>query len=83
MENELESIGMKGLGLQDKWVFWKNREILYSLREYTLHTRLNLNIIEGRERQDLEKKLKEIEKELAAICRKKEEIKSQFKAIYE
>lgn len=58
MDQRLSQIGMKGLGLQDKWVFWKNREILLSLREYTLHNRLNLNILQGKERIDLEKKLK-------------------------
>lgn len=60
MEQKLQDIGMKGLCLEDKWLFWKNKEILLALREYTLHNRLNLNIIDSRERFELEGRLKEI-----------------------
>ena len=27
--------GMKGMGLRDKWLYWRNREVLLSLREET------------------------------------------------
>jgi hypothetical protein len=50
VDQKLEASGMKGMGIRDKWIYWKNREILYSLKEYTLHKRLGLTILEGRER---------------------------------
>jgi hypothetical protein len=25
--------GMKGMGLRDKWLYWRNREVLLALRE--------------------------------------------------
>ena len=53
LDRRIEEMGMKGLGLKDKWIYWRNREILMSLREYTLHNRLNLNIDEGKERHEL------------------------------
>lgn len=64
LEERLEDIGMKGLGLRDKWAYWRNREVLMSLREFSLHTKLNLNISQGKERQELERKLRDIEGEL-------------------
>ena len=39
---------MKGMGIKDRWIYWKNREVLMSLREYTLHKKISLTIIEGR-----------------------------------
>lgn len=53
------------------------------MREYTVHNRLNLHSVEGRERQDLENKLRDIEKELSFISEKKNQLKTDFKDIYD
>jgi hypothetical protein len=42
---------MKGMSLKDKWVFWRNREVLYSLREFSLHRKLKMSVVEGKERR--------------------------------
>jgi hypothetical protein len=42
-----------------------------------------LHSVEGRERQDLEKKLQDIEKELSFISEKKNQLKTDFKEIYD
>lgn len=53
VENKLIAMGMKGMGVRDKWLYWRNREILYSIRESGLHRRLNSAAVELSDRRDL------------------------------
>jgi hypothetical protein len=32
VDEKLESIGMKGMSVRDRWLYWGNREILLALR---------------------------------------------------
>jgi hypothetical protein len=53
-------MGMKGLSIRDKWVYWNNREVLYSIRESNLHRRMNSGAADLYERRDLERKLSDV-----------------------
>jgi hypothetical protein len=53
LESKLIGLGMKGMCVRDKWLYWRNREILYSIRESGLHRRLNSAATELNDRRDL------------------------------
>lgn len=36
VEKALEDMGMKGLSVRDKWLYWRNREVLLALRQEAL-----------------------------------------------
>lgn len=55
---------MKGLSVRDKWLYWRNREILLSLREETLLRRLSFGVGQDTEHREMKKKLQSIEKDL-------------------
>lgn len=46
VEKALEDMGMKGLSVRDKWLYWRNREVLLALRQETLQRRLTFGILD-------------------------------------
>jgi len=44
VDTKLEELGMRGMGIRDRWIYWQNREILFSIREYNLHRRINYGV---------------------------------------
>lgn len=55
---------MKGLSVRDKWLYWRNREVLLSLREETLLRRLTFGVGQDAEHREMKRRLQAIEKDL-------------------
>lgn len=36
VEQKLQAMGMKGMSVRERWLYWRNREILLCLREEAL-----------------------------------------------
>lgn len=64
VEAALQKSGMKGMSVRDRWLYWRNREILLTLREETLLRRLSFGISEVMEEKDMRRKLQLLEKDL-------------------
>jgi hypothetical protein len=57
-------MGMKGMSVRERWLYWRNREILLSLREEALLKRISFGISEDFLYKDLKKRQQLLSKEL-------------------
>jgi hypothetical protein len=70
VEQALEDMGMKGLSVRDRWLYWRNREVLLTIREETLLRRLSFGILDSGEERETRRRAQQLDRELEEVRRK-------------
>lgn len=60
VEAALQEMGMKGLSVRDRWLYWRNREVLLTLRLETLHRKLTFGIIDVGEEREIRRRTQQL-----------------------
>jgi hypothetical protein len=83
VEVALQDMGMKGLSVRDRWLYWRNREVLLTLRQETLQRKLTFGILDVGEEREIRRRTLELEKQLEETRLQQEEVKRVHTELYD